>query len=171
MFKPQQTLREFAQSNSRLLGPAAQYLTELTRTVERLLYSQYTPSEQDVENSRQLSHRIKSETELRVTMQSPQLRGEGTTAQFGPDVISIVSGARAFELGGRILTTSPWKQLSTWLWALLMLTIVYYACVLLFLLPLLVASLSLCLPLVIVDDSSKMKTETMTKEESKGENI
>ncbi len=171
LLKPQQTLREFAQSNSRVLGPAAQYLIELTKMVERLLYSQYTPSEKEAENSRQLYHKIKGETELRVTMQPPQPRGEGITAQLGPNVIPTFSGTRAFEFDGRILTTSPWKQLSTWLWVLLMLMIVYYACVLLFLLPLLVASLALCPPLAIVDDSSERRTKAITKEESKGESI
>ncbi|MBI4180909.1 MAG: DUF4129 domain-containing protein [Chloroflexi bacterium] len=60
--RPQQTLREFADEHSRVLGPGAKYFVELTRMVERLLYSQYRPTEQDVENSRQLSIRVEEES-------------------------------------------------------------------------------------------------------------
>jgi len=66
ILKPQQTLREFVRETSRLLGPAAKYFVELTRTVERLLYSQYRATEKDVDKSKQLSHDIEKE-----------LRGEG----------------------------------------------------------------------------------------------
>jgi hypothetical protein len=66
MLKPQQTLREFAGESSRLLGPAAKYFLELTRLVERLLYSRYQPTEEDAGKSRQLSHDIEEE-----------LKGEG----------------------------------------------------------------------------------------------
>ena len=66
LLRPQQTLREFAGESSRVLGPAAKYFIELTRMVERLLYSQYRPTEGDVEKSKQLSHTIEEE-----------LKGEG----------------------------------------------------------------------------------------------
>ncbi|MDP6126620.1 MAG: DUF4129 domain-containing protein, partial [Dehalococcoidales bacterium] len=52
---PQQTLREFARENGRVLGAAASYFTELTAMVERQLYSKHSPTEADVETSRQLS--------------------------------------------------------------------------------------------------------------------
>jgi hypothetical protein len=55
---PQQTLREFANETSTVLGPAAKYFLELTGMVERLLYSEYRPTEEDVEKSQQLSHNI-----------------------------------------------------------------------------------------------------------------
>jgi hypothetical protein len=138
---PQQTLREFAKESSDVLGPAAKYFIELTKTVERLLYSQYRPTESDVAKSKQLSRSIEEETKLRVTTQpllARQVRGEGTGDQFEPNEVSVVGGARAFDFGGRVSTTSPWRQPSTWLWVLLILAVAYYACLLLFLLPLLV---------------------------------
>ena len=58
LMKPQQTLREFSGETSRLLGPAAKYFTELTKTVERLLYSPYRPTKRDAERSKELSHNI-----------------------------------------------------------------------------------------------------------------
>ena len=142
---PQQTLREFAQESSRMLGPAAKYFIELTKMVERLLYSQYRPTEKDVENSSQLFHKLEGETKLRVTTQplrARQVSGEVAGAQFEPSELSFVDGARAFEFGGRASTTSPWRQLSTRLWIVMMLALAYYACILLFVLPLLVASLA-----------------------------
>lgn len=66
LLRPQQTLREFARESSQVLGPAAKYFIELTRMAEKLLYSQYRPSEGDVEKSKQLSHTIEEE-----------LKGEG----------------------------------------------------------------------------------------------
>jgi hypothetical protein len=142
MLGPQQTLREFAKESSRVLGPVAKYFIELTKIVERLLYSQYRATVEDVENSRQLSHKIEGEVKLRVTTQpllARQLRREGTGTQFEPDDISGVSTAMAFDSGGKVLATSPWRQLSTWLWVLLILAVAYFAFILLFLLPLLVA--------------------------------
>jgi len=166
LLKPQQTLREFARESASVLGPAAKYFVELTKMVERLLYSQYRPTAKDAENSKRLSHKIEEETELRVTTQpllARQLRGEGTEAQFEPNEISVVGGAKAVEFGGRVSTTRPGRQLSSWLWVLLMLAVVYYVCILLFVLPLLVASLALCLPMVVVDDSSERGTNPITK--------
>ena len=64
--KPQQTLREFAGESSRVLGPAARYFIELTKMVERSLYSAYRPTEEDVGKSRKLSRTIEEE-----------LKGEG----------------------------------------------------------------------------------------------
>ncbi len=61
LLRPQQTLREFARESSQVLGPAAKYFIELTRMAEKLLYSQYRPSEGDVEKSKQLSHTIEEE--------------------------------------------------------------------------------------------------------------
>ncbi|MDD4877027.1 MAG: DUF4129 domain-containing protein, partial [Dehalococcoidales bacterium] len=58
LLKPGQTLREFAKENGRVLGPAAGYFIELTRMVERLLYSPFRPTEEDVEKSRQLSNNV-----------------------------------------------------------------------------------------------------------------
>ena len=66
LLRPQQTLREFARESNRVPGPAAKYFIELTRMVEKLLYSQYKPTRGDVEKSKQLSHTIEEE-----------LKGEG----------------------------------------------------------------------------------------------
>lgn len=71
LLEPQQTLREFAKESSKLLGSAAKYFIELTKLVERLLYSEYRPTEGDVENSKQLSHKIEEESKSEVTIQSP----------------------------------------------------------------------------------------------------
>jgi hypothetical protein len=61
ILRPQQTLREFANESSGALGPAAKLFVELTRRVEKLLYSKYMPSEEDVGRSQQLSHTIEEE--------------------------------------------------------------------------------------------------------------
>ncbi len=59
---PQVTLREFAYECSKALGPAGKYFIEFTRMIERLLYSQYRPTEEDVEKSQQLSRIIVEES-------------------------------------------------------------------------------------------------------------
>jgi hypothetical protein len=59
ILKPQQTLREFARECSRVLGPAANYFMALTRILERILYSDYKPTAEDVEKSKQLSLTIR----------------------------------------------------------------------------------------------------------------
>ena len=61
ILRPQQTLREFANESSGALGSAARLFMELTRRVEKLLYSKYVPSEEDVKQSQQLSHTIEGE--------------------------------------------------------------------------------------------------------------
>ncbi len=58
VLSPQQTLREFSRESSRVLGPAANYFYDLTRMVERLLYSRYRATERDVEKSKQLSGKM-----------------------------------------------------------------------------------------------------------------
>jgi hypothetical protein len=58
IFKPQQTLREFAAEHGGVLGPASKYFMELNCMVERLLYSQHQPAEDDTANSQQLSQSI-----------------------------------------------------------------------------------------------------------------
>ncbi len=61
--KPHKTLREFAGETSQRLGPASKYFYQLTLTVERLLYSRYTPTEIDAESSMKLARKIQQETE------------------------------------------------------------------------------------------------------------
>ena len=68
---PQQTLREFARENGRVLGAAASYFTELTAMVERQLYSKHSPTEADVETSRQLSVKMEEETKQAAVTVSP----------------------------------------------------------------------------------------------------
>ena len=58
LLKPQQTLREFASECGGALGPAAGYFTELTRIVEKVLYSRHKPTQEDAERSRHLSNTI-----------------------------------------------------------------------------------------------------------------
>jgi hypothetical protein len=58
IFKPQQTLREFAAEHGGVLGPASKYFMELNYIVERLLYSPHQPAEEDIVNSQRLSRSI-----------------------------------------------------------------------------------------------------------------
>jgi hypothetical protein len=58
LLEPQQTLREFASECGGALGPAAGYFTELTRIVEKVLYSKHKPTQEDAERSRHLFHTI-----------------------------------------------------------------------------------------------------------------
>lgn len=67
LLKPGQTLREFTAQNGKVLGPAAGHFTELTRMVERLLYSSYNPTEKDLTKSRQLSNAIGEESKSETT--------------------------------------------------------------------------------------------------------
>jgi hypothetical protein len=64
--KPHETLREFAREASQTLGPMGEYLIQLTRIVERLLYSRYEPAKEDLEKGQELSRgiegRLKGET-------------------------------------------------------------------------------------------------------------
>ncbi|MFC1948722.1 DUF4129 domain-containing protein [Chloroflexota bacterium] len=55
---PQHTLRELAYQSSGVLGSAAKYFIELTRIVERLLYSEHKPTDEDADSSEQLSRNI-----------------------------------------------------------------------------------------------------------------
>jgi hypothetical protein len=66
VFRPQQTLREFAREQSGVLGIAARYFVELTGLVERLLYSRYEPTREDEWRGNALAHTIEEE-----------LKGEG----------------------------------------------------------------------------------------------
>jgi len=171
LLKPQQTLREFANESGRILGPAAKYFIELTRIVERLLYSEYRPAEEDVEKSEQLSRKMWEESEPEVTTQPLlpwHLRGEGMGTRFAPNELSFVRRASGFGSGATVLMTGSWRQLSTWLWVVLIVAVVYYACILLFLVPLLVLSLAYCLPLVIADEVGGRGTQVVTKEVFKG---
>ncbi|MFC2002733.1 hypothetical protein ACFLV4_02140 [Chloroflexota bacterium] len=130
LLKPQQTLREFAKESSKILGPVAKYFIEITRIVERLLYSPYKPTKKDVEISRGLSDKIEEANKLRATTEAllaRQLLGEG------------IGGTREFEFGDRSAKSGPWRQPATWLRVLLILAVAYYACILLFLLPLVVS--------------------------------
>ena len=127
---PSYTLREYVQECAPRLGLLAGYFQDFTMIIEKLLYSQYRPSEKDVKYSRQLVDKIEEATELGVTTESllaHQLPGEGRDE------------ARAFELTGRVSSINPWRQSTTWLWVLLMVAVAYYACILLFFLPLVVA--------------------------------
>jgi len=154
---PQQTLREFAQESSQILGSAAKYFIELTKIVERLLYSQYRPTEKDVEKSQQLSHRIQVES-------TPE-------PATPPRLTRDLDREGIFDSGDMVLVTNPWKQLSTWLWVILIVALAYYACLLLFLLPLVLMSLAYCLPLVITDDFKEKGNTAVTKEQLKGESL
>ena len=129
LLKPQQTLREFAEESSSILGPAARSFIDFTRIVERLLYSQYRATEKDVERSRELSDNIEEASKLRAAAEvlpARQVQREG------------IGGAREFESGDGAAKSGPWRQPATWLWVLLILAVAYYACLLLFLLPLVV---------------------------------
>ncbi|MFC1904338.1 DUF4129 domain-containing protein [Chloroflexota bacterium] len=129
LLQPQQTLREFAEESTRVLGTAAKYFVELTAIIERLLYSQYRPIKKDVEDSMELSNKVQGEAKLRVATE-PLLAHQSSETGIG--------GARVLPFGIRVDVTSPWRQLSTWFFVLLILGVAYYACILLFLLPLLI---------------------------------
>jgi len=59
MLKPQQTLREYAAESNHKLGLIGKVFFEFTYLIERLIYSSYKPTHEDLEKSRQLSHAIK----------------------------------------------------------------------------------------------------------------
>ncbi|MDP2920196.1 MAG: DUF4129 domain-containing protein, partial [Dehalococcoidia bacterium] len=59
--RPNQTLRELARDLQKSLGPVGEYFMELTRLVEKLLYSSHTASDEDIQKSEQISRRIRGE--------------------------------------------------------------------------------------------------------------
>jgi hypothetical protein len=131
---PSYTLREYVLECAPKLGILAGYFQDFTMIVERLLYSQYTPSEKDIKYSRQLADKIeeaakKPKVTTTESLLAHQIPGEDKDE------------ARAFELTGRVPSVNPWRQSTTWLWVLLIVAVAYFACILLFLLPLVVASL------------------------------
>ncbi len=133
VLRPSYTLREFVQECAPTLGPLTGYFQELTLMIEKLLYSRYEPTEKDVKDGRHLSDRIEEASRLRETVETLPAReppGEG------------IAGAGTFERG-KASTISLWRQPAIWLWVLLMLAVAYYACILLFLLPWMAASLGL----------------------------
>jgi len=52
------TLRELAHENSKILGPLSAYFVELTKVVEKLIYSRYRPDVGDVLKFKQLSGNV-----------------------------------------------------------------------------------------------------------------
>jgi len=62
ILKPQQTLREYAKTNSQKLGPISRYFYEFTLIIEKLLYSKHKLDHKDMEKSKELSQTIYEET-------------------------------------------------------------------------------------------------------------
>ncbi|MDD5288568.1 MAG: DUF4129 domain-containing protein [Dehalococcoidales bacterium] len=58
VIKSQQTLREFAAEIKEKFGPIGDYFMELTRMVEKLLYSKHIATNEDIDKSRLLSRKI-----------------------------------------------------------------------------------------------------------------
>ncbi|MFC2056395.1 DUF4129 domain-containing protein, partial [Chloroflexota bacterium] len=133
LLRPQQTLREFAYASSRMLGPAGKYFVELTKIVERLLYSQYSPTEDDAGKSEQLSHTIEGKSKSLVKAQSSP---EGEGIRLEASNVSYGHGIEKLDYGARLSITGPWRQPSTWLWILVIAAVTFYACISLFVLPL-----------------------------------
>jgi hypothetical protein len=128
VLRPSHTLREFVQECAPALGPLTGYFQDFTLMVERLLYSQYKPTEKDVEDGRQLSDRIEAAGKLRETVEPLPAR----------ETREGIGKAGTLEPGGRASTISSRRQAGLWLWVLLILAVAYYACVLLFILPLMI---------------------------------
>ncbi|MCL0057412.1 DUF4129 domain-containing protein, partial [Dehalococcoidia bacterium] len=58
VFSPSQTLREFLREVSPRLGPAAGFFEELTRLVERALYSPRKPTEEESQRGEEISRQV-----------------------------------------------------------------------------------------------------------------
>jgi len=126
MLRPSHTLREYAHECAPGLGPLAGYFQDFTGVVERLLYSRYGCSEKDVNYGRHLAAKIEE------AAKPPELRAPG-----GEPVGGVEEEAKPQT--GRVMLASPWRQSTTWLWVLLLVTVAYFAAVLIFLLPLVMA--------------------------------
>ncbi|HAS04560.1 MAG TPA: hypothetical protein DCR71_02190, partial [Dehalococcoidia bacterium] len=61
VLKPHQTLREYAEENSLKLGVLNKIFIDFTLFIERILYSDYKPTEEDVAESRHYSDSIRNE--------------------------------------------------------------------------------------------------------------
>ncbi|MCL0078949.1 DUF4129 domain-containing protein, partial [Dehalococcoidia bacterium] len=58
VFSPSQTLREFLREVSPRLGPAAGFFEELTRLVERALYSPRKPTDEEAQRGEEISRQV-----------------------------------------------------------------------------------------------------------------
>jgi hypothetical protein len=58
VFGPSQTLREFSQEVSPRLGPVAGFFEELTRVVERAVYSSHNPTDEEAERGEEISRQV-----------------------------------------------------------------------------------------------------------------
>jgi len=126
MLRPSHTLREYAHECAPGLGPLAGYFQDFTGVVERLLYSRYGCSEKDLNYGRQLAVKIEE------AVKPPELRAPG-----GEPVGGVEAEAKPHT--GGVTSANPWRQSTTWLWVLLLVTVAYFAAVLIFLLPLMMA--------------------------------
>jgi hypothetical protein len=149
IIKPQQTLREFAGESGKLLGPVAKYFDDFTRMVERLLYSRYIPNAIDVSSSEQFFHQLEN-----IKIQQPVESEPDTNLSTG----NLSSNEKELQVKSTPFTEiyrpkDPIKQIPTWLLLIIMLTIIYFIGVVLLMLSLSGISLSLCLPVKIVDMS------------------
>jgi hypothetical protein len=61
ILKPNQTLREYGNDTSRVLGPAGKYFLELTYLLEKRLYGKHQPETDDIQQSRQLAAEIQQQ--------------------------------------------------------------------------------------------------------------
>jgi len=58
LIKPNQTLREYVTATGKATGPAARYLVEFTRMIEKALYSSHKTSDDDVKTGERLAHSV-----------------------------------------------------------------------------------------------------------------
>jgi hypothetical protein len=58
VFGPSQTLREFSREVSPRLGPVAGFFEELTRVVERAVYSSHNPTDEEAERGEEISRQV-----------------------------------------------------------------------------------------------------------------
>jgi hypothetical protein len=58
VFGPSQTLREFSRELSPRLGPVAGFFEELTRLVERAVYSSHNPTDEEAKHSEEISRQV-----------------------------------------------------------------------------------------------------------------
>lgn len=142
--KPNQTLREFAEENSRMLGPAARYFMDFTRMIERLLYSRYTPTPNDVSSGEQFYDTLSSSSVIIPAEPVPALDGASPSGRDG-----MTASGQTGSNGHLLVINSKWVLI------LLVLAIIYFACIFLLLLPLLGVSLALFLPMITVEKPSE----------------
>ncbi len=164
ILQPQQTLREYVAGKSGIFGPAADYLMQFTVLVEKLLYSRYVPTAADVDNSERLFTELGNESKFQPGSNTGLLDNEEVETTDQIIESEAFHNVNTTEYEENPLFQNRRGKLSVWVIVLLIITIAYYAGIILFVLPLLAVSISF-LPVIIINNPDTLTGSSTYEEE------